>query len=127
MGELDRPHKRKESFIDELVYTIVQLMPVGYTVTYKAIADLLGIHPRRVALALKRNNKPIVIPCHRVVSAKGLGGYTPAGVDFKKRLLQLEGAVTASRRLVRRINSMEQLIELVFEHRGQNVITIDDC
>lgn len=121
------PINEKRVFIDELVYTIVQLIPVGYTVTYKAIADLLGIHPRRVALALKRNNKPIVIPCHRVVSAKGLGGYTPAGVDFKKRLLQLEGAVTASGRLVRRINSMEQLIELVFEHRGQNVITIDDC
>lgn len=121
------PINEKRVFIDELVYTIVQLIPAGYTVTYKAIADLLGIHPRRVALALKRNNKPIVIPCHRVVSAKGLGGYTPAGVDFKKRLLQLEGAVTASGRLVRRINSMEQLIELVFEHRGQNVITIDDC
>lgn len=127
MGELDRPHKQEKSFIDELVYAIVQLIPIGYTVTYKAIADLLGVHPRRVALALKRNNKPIVIPCHRVVSAKGLGGYTPAGIDFKKRLLELEGAITASGRPTRIINSMEQLVKLIFKHKGQKAIIVDDC
>jgi len=124
MGELGRPHKQEE-LIDELVYTIVQLVPIGYTATYKAIAELLGVHPRRVALALKRNNKPIIIPCHRIVGVKDLGGYTPADVEFKRKLLQLEGAFTTSKRL-RKIESAEQLIRLVFDDRGRDVIIVDD-
>jgi len=126
MGELGRPYKQKEEFVDELVYTIVQLIPIGYTATYKAIAELLGIHPRRVALALKRNNKPIIIPCHRVVGVKDLGGYTPAGVEFKKKLLQLEGALTSSKKL-KKIESAEQLIKLIFDRKSKDTILIDDC
>ena len=124
MGELGRPYKQ-EKLIDELVYTMVQLVPIGYTATYKAIAELLGVHPRRVALALKRNNKPIIIPCHRIVGVKDLGGYTPADVEFKRKLLQLEGAFTTSKRL-RKIESAEQLIRLVFDDRGRDVIIVDD-
>ncbi|HIQ11213.1 MAG TPA: MGMT family protein [Pyrodictium sp.] len=126
MGELDRPYKRKENLIDELVYTIVQLIPIGYTVTYKAIAELLGMHPRRVALALRRNIKPIIVPCHRVVGTRSLGGYTPANVGFKEKLLQLEGALTRSRKLLKRINSAKQLMELIFNCKGRNCIVIDD-
>lgn len=125
MGELGRPYKQ-EKLIDELVYTMVQLVPIAYTATYKAIAELLGVHPRRVALALKRNNKPIIIPCHRIVGVKDLGGYTPASVEFKRKLLQLEGAFTTSRKL-RRIKSAEQLIKLVFDDRGRDTIIVDDC
>ncbi len=38
----------------------------------------------------KRENPiPIIIPCHRVVAKKGIGGYS-AGIDIKTRLLELE-------------------------------------
>jgi methylated-DNA-[protein]-cysteine S-methyltransferase len=32
-----------------------------------------------------------VIPCHRVVAADGIGGFGSLGVDYKRRLLELEG------------------------------------
>ena len=33
----------------------------------------------------------LLVPCHRVVGATGLGGYGSAGLDVKRRLLELEG------------------------------------
>ena len=33
----------------------------------------------------------LIIPCHRVVAANGIGGYGTAGVGLKRRLLALEG------------------------------------
>jgi methylated-DNA-[protein]-cysteine S-methyltransferase len=42
---------------------------------------------------MARNRWPLVIPCHRVLGSKGaMVGYTGAGVDMKRYLLQLEGA-----------------------------------
>ena len=38
-----------------------------------------------------RNRIAIVVPCHRVVAAEGLGSYGELGVDYKRRLLELEG------------------------------------
>lgn len=81
-----------ESDIDEAVHILTMLVPLGRVVSYSAIAKVLGLHPRRVALALSRNTKPIVVPCHRVVMKNGsLGGYTPRGTQFKAALLKIEG------------------------------------
>ncbi|MFQ5541475.1 MAG: methylated-DNA--[protein]-cysteine S-methyltransferase, partial [Candidatus Binatia bacterium] len=45
---------------------------------------------RAVGNALARNPIPIIIPCHRVVRADGsLGGYA-LGLDWKRKLLELE-------------------------------------
>jgi len=80
--------------IEEAVYTLTQLVPIGCTTTYKDLAKVLGISPRLVAKILSRNKSPIAIPCHRVVKADGsLGGYTLYGkraLEFKGRLLSLE-------------------------------------
>ncbi len=38
-----------------------------------------------------RNRLGLFVPCHRVVSATGLGSYGSAGVEYKRRLLALEG------------------------------------
>jgi O6-methylguanine-DNA--protein-cysteine methyltransferase len=35
----------------------------------------------------------LIVPCHRVVGASGLGGYGSAGVETKRRLLALEGVL----------------------------------
>jgi O-6-methylguanine DNA methyltransferase len=42
-----------------------------------------------VGQALKANPFPLIIPCHRVVGSKGLGGYS-SGPDLKRRLLEIE-------------------------------------
>lgn len=66
----------------------------GETVTYGELAALAG-HPnaQRAAGSFCAHNRfPIVVPCHRVVAAGGLGSYGSLGVDYKRRLLELEGA-----------------------------------
>jgi methylated-DNA-[protein]-cysteine S-methyltransferase len=42
---------------------------------------------------MARNPLPLVVPCHRVVAADGLGGYG-GGLPLKRRLLALEGVIT---------------------------------
>ena len=37
------------------------------------------------------NRFPLVVPCHRVVGADGIGSYGSLGLDYKRRLLALEG------------------------------------
>lgn len=79
--------------LKELIYTLVQLIPIGHVVTYGDIAKILGINPRLVGIILSKNSQPIVVPCHRVVSSKGLGGYTLLGkkaLNLKSKLLQIE-------------------------------------
>ena len=81
---------------DQQVYAIARTIGVGQTTTYGDIARRLGdVHlARDVGQALGRNPFPMVVPCHRVVSADGrLGGFSaPGGVITKQRLLALERA-----------------------------------
>lgn len=89
-----RISKANSGDICEAVYMLLQLIPIGYVTSYSSIARVLGVHPRKVAYCLRRNNKLIVIPCHRVVySTRKLGGYSRLGKWFKRKLLILEGVV----------------------------------
>ena len=64
----------------------------GRTRSYGALASELNTGPRAVAGACGRNPIAIIIPCHRVVAADGLGGFSaPGGVAAKRTLLRLEG------------------------------------
>ena len=66
----------------------------GETVTYGELAALAG-HPgaaRAAGSFCAANRFGIVVPCHRVVGAHGLGGYGSLGLDYKLRLLALEAA-----------------------------------
>jgi methylated-DNA-[protein]-cysteine S-methyltransferase len=68
-------------------------IPRGETVTYGELAALAG-YPnahRAVGTFCARNRFPVVMPCHRVVAADGLGAYGSLGVEYKRRLLELEG------------------------------------
>ncbi len=70
-------------------------IPFGSTMTYAEIAAAAGSPrgARAAGNALGRNPVPILVPCHRVVaSSGGLGGYT-GGLDKKRFLLKLEGAL----------------------------------
>jgi methylated-DNA-[protein]-cysteine S-methyltransferase len=65
----------------------------GEIVSYGDLARLAG-HPRAHRAAgtfCARNRFAIVVPCHRVVAADGLGSYGSLGPDYKRRLLALEG------------------------------------
>ena len=65
----------------------------GQMVTYGELAALAG-HPnaqRAAGTFCAGNRFPLVLPCHRVVAAAGLGSYGSLGVDYKRRLLALEG------------------------------------
>jgi methylated-DNA-[protein]-cysteine S-methyltransferase len=73
-------------------------VPAGRVVSYGDIARRIGVPgaSRAVGQALGRNPVPIVIPCHRVVASGGdLGGYT-GGLDVKRKLLRIEGALAAT-------------------------------
>jgi methylated-DNA-[protein]-cysteine S-methyltransferase len=53
-------------------------IPRGRTLTYGELARRLGAEPRTVGQACGDNRLPIVIPCHRVVAANGIGGFAHA-------------------------------------------------
>lgn len=68
-------------------------VPYGEVVSYGDLARLAG-YPRAQRAAgtfCARNRFGIVVPCHRVVGAKGLGSYGSLGPEYKRRLLALEG------------------------------------
>ena len=76
--------------------TLVGLAPYGSTVTYGELATASGVgDAQKIGVHMNRNPFPIVVPCHRVVAADGLGGYG-GGVALKRRLLELEGALPPS-------------------------------
>ena len=73
------------------VWRAICRIPFGETRTYAELAQMAG-HPtalRAVAGACGGNLLPYYIPCHRVVSAHGIGGYA-YGVNAKKKLLEWE-------------------------------------
>ena len=76
------------------VWSRLRDIPYGETETYGALARQLATSPRAVARACAANPLPIIVPCHRVVAARGrLGGYSGGdGPDTKAALLVLEGA-----------------------------------
>ena len=67
-------------------------IPFGECRTYSDIAKKIARPKayRAVAQALKHNPFMIIVPCHRVISKKGIGGYN-GGIEIKKRLLEFEG------------------------------------
>jgi len=73
-------------------------IPYGETRSYADIARTVGRPQgfRAVGMANNRNPVAIVVPCHRVIASDGtLCGYG-GGLEIKRKLLELEGALTAS-------------------------------
>jgi methylated-DNA-[protein]-cysteine S-methyltransferase len=75
------------------VWKTLRSIPYGQVKTYKEIAEYIKLDhaARAIGQAVARNPLPIVVPCHRVVASNGsLGGYS-SGLNWKRRLLSLEG------------------------------------
>ena len=68
-------------------------IPFGETRTYGDLARALGKPAQAIGQACGANPLPIIVPCHRVLGARGLGGFSaPGGVEAKVWLLRHEGA-----------------------------------
>ena len=76
------------------VWRALQAIPAGEPTTYGALAKRLGTAARAVGQACGSNPLPILIPCHRVLAANGLGGFmhtsSGAPLDVKSWLLAHE-------------------------------------
>ena len=67
-------------------------IPKGQTLTYGQIAKAVKAPAQAVGQACGANPLPIIVPCHRVLGATGLGGFSaPGGVEAKVWLLRHEG------------------------------------
>jgi len=80
-----------DSVFTRTVHEFLACIPYGQTLTYREMAEETGNNraARAVGGACGRNPVLIIVPCHRVVAAKGLGGFG-AGLELKERLLSLE-------------------------------------
>ncbi len=86
-------------------------VPIGFTVTYGVLASLTGTSPRAIGRFMAMNKDLVIVPCHRVVSSRGLGGFT-LGTEFKRRLLELEGALNGRElRVIRTVDEFWSLLE----------------
>jgi len=89
----DLPLAPRGTDFQQQVYEAMKRIPLGDTTTYGTIAKELGVPPQPVGQACGSNPIPIIIPCHRVLAAEGLGGFSGAGgVETKVQLLRHEGA-----------------------------------
>lgn len=70
------------SAFQKRVWDALCAIPRGHTETYGELARRLGSSPRAVGQACGANPLPIVIPCHRAVGSRGLGGFMHAQSDF---------------------------------------------
>ena len=81
------------SAYQQRVWAALRRIRRGTTLSYGQIALAVGGSPRSVGQANGANPVPILIPCHRVIAARGFGGYSgQGGLTAKRHLLDLEGA-----------------------------------
>jgi methylated-DNA-[protein]-cysteine S-methyltransferase len=96
--QFDLPLKPSGTDHQQRVWSSIQRIPVGKTKTYGEIANKIKSGPRAVGTACGANPYPLIAPCHRVVSAQGIGGFmkedTPGLYrQIKLWLLKHEGAL----------------------------------
>ncbi|MCW1950267.1 MAG: methylated-DNA--[protein]-cysteine S-methyltransferase [Octadecabacter sp.] len=93
LEKFDLPLRVAGSDFQRAVCDQMSAIPFGQTVTYGDIAKALGQSAQAVGSACGGNPIPVIIPCHRVMGAKGLTGFSgKGGVETKVALLRHEGA-----------------------------------
>ena len=89
----DLPLAHGRSGLQADVLAALRAIPFGETRTYGDLSKTLGAPAQAIGQACGANPLPILIPCHRVLSATGLGGFSaPGGIEAKVWLLRHEGA-----------------------------------
>ncbi len=97
----DLPVAPVGSAFQQRVWAAISAIPRGSVRTYGQVASTIGSAPRAVGQACGANWFPLVIPCHRVTAAAGLGGFAHHDdengfhLSVKRWLLTHEGAALA--------------------------------
>ena len=92
LRRLELPLDLRGTDFQRAVWRELTAIPYGTTSTYGEIAARLG-HPgasHAVGRAAGNNPVPLVVPCHRLLASRGLGGFS-GGLERKRALLVLEG------------------------------------
>jgi methylated-DNA-[protein]-cysteine S-methyltransferase len=95
--QFDLPLQPRGTVFQASVWNEISKIKAGHTETYGFLAKKIRSAPRAVGQACGANPYPLVVPCHRVISAMGIGGFAHhAGEGFhrgvKAWLLEHEGA-----------------------------------
>lgn len=94
--EFDLPLKQRGTPFQMAVWQQLASIPFGETRSYEDIAIAIN-NPkavRAIGQANKRNQLPIIVPCHRVIGKnKSLTGYAGSKIDLKEKLLKIEGVL----------------------------------
>lgn len=95
--DFDMDFELRGTAFQKRVWKAMQKIPSGSVRTYGELARKLKTSARAVGNACRRNNILLVVPCHRVVAADGLGGFSGARMGrwpaVKKQLLAHEGII----------------------------------
>ena len=91
LTDFDLPLAADGSAFARDVWAVMRSSPYGQTLTYGDVAVRLQVPAQAVGQACGQNPIAIIIPCHRIVGAGGLGGYSSElGLEAKTYLLDLE-------------------------------------
>lgn len=94
LKKFDLPLVPSGSDFNKRVWEAMCRIPYGQVARYSDLARETSSGPRAVGTACGKNPLPIFIPCHRVVAANGIGGYSGGqGLPTKRALLRLEGSL----------------------------------
>ncbi len=90
----DLPVALRPGLVGEVMRAMLAI-PYGETRTYGDLSKALGAPAQAIGQACGANPVPVIVPCHRVLGATGLGGFSaPGGVETKVALLKYEGAAS---------------------------------
>jgi len=97
LEDVDVDLEYETPFLERCAHALREV-PRGEVVTYGELAALAGAPgaARAAGSFCARNRLGLFVPCHRVVSAGGLGSYGSQGIEYKRRLLLLEGYAGAA-------------------------------
>lgn len=97
----DLPLQMQGTDFQRRLWSALRDVPSGNTATYGQLVKQLGMRggAQAVGQACRRNPVPIVVPCHRILSQSGMGGYagetTGEKLRLKQALLKHEGFISA--------------------------------
>lgn len=94
----DLPLIKQGTVFQNKVWTAIEQIPEGATMTYQTLGALIACgSPRAVGGACGANPYPLIVPCHRIVAANGIGGFARHDdgfhIQIKHWLLAHEGVV----------------------------------
>ena len=91
LKKFDLPILPPGTAYQQQVWEFLQTIPFGTTKSYSELAKIIGGSARSIGHANAANPIPIIIPCHRVIGKRTLGGYSGGeGIKTKEYLLNIE-------------------------------------